>query len=332
MSDVDTTRTEEHRATTTAAATGGRTPGARRPTTTDGPERRPLWLLAPTSVLLAVIVVVPLVLAVWVSLLDLNQYTLRQWLSAPFIALGNYAEALSGPTIGSSALHSLWVSVSFSLLTTVIATPLGVLAALTVNSSFRGRTVVRSLYLLPYVLPAFVTALLWRLMFLNHGLAARVLADVGIGSDTTYWLLGGHAFWAMVITDVWASWAFIYIMTLAGLQTIPSELYEAADVDGTSWAAKLRHIVLPNLRGVLGLALLLSTIHHFNNFTLPYVMFGTPPPAEVTVLPVNVYVTSFQVFRFGLGATMSILTLVVMLIPGYLYFRALRLGSSNGVQ
>jgi multiple sugar transport system permease protein len=293
-------------------------------------EGRPFWLLAPTTILLVVIVVLPLALAIWVSLLDLNQYTLRKWLGAPFIGFANYTEALTGAALGSSALHSLWISVAFSVLTTAIALPLGVLAALTVNTPFRGRAVVRSLYLIPYVLPSFVTALLWRLMFLNNGLAHRVLSDVGIGNSNTYWLLGGHSFWALVITDVWASWAFIYIMALAGLQTIPTELYEAADVDGTTWITKLRHIALPNLRGVLGLALLLSMINHFNNFTLPYVMFGTPPPTDVTVLPVNVYITSFQIFRFGLGAAMSIITLVVMLIPGYIYFRALRLGSAEG--
>jgi len=305
-------------------------PPAKKRRKRGGPEKRPFWLLAPTTILLALIVVVPLVLAVWVSLLDLNQYTLRKWLGAPFIGFANYTEALTGSALGSSALHSLWISVAFSVLTSAIALPLGLLAALTVNSPFRGRAIVRSLYLIPYVLPSFVTALLWRLMFLDKGLAHRVLSDVGIGGDNTYWLLGGHAFWALVITDVWASWAFIYIMALAGLQTIPAELYEAADIDGTSWIAKLRYVALPNLRGVLGLGLLLSLINHFNNFTLPYVMFGTPPPTDVTVLPVNVYITSFQIFRFGLGATMSIITLVVMLIPGYIYFRALKLGSSAG--
>ncbi|HEX3814145.1 MAG TPA: sugar ABC transporter permease [Mycobacteriales bacterium] len=295
-----------------------------------GTERRPFWLLAPTTILLALIVIVPLGLAIWVSLLDLNQYTLRQWLGAPFVGIANYTEAITGGALGSSALHSLWISVAFSVLTTAIALPLGLLAALTVNAPFRGRGLVRSLYLIPYVLPSFVTALLWRLMFLDKGLAHRVLSDVGIGNANTYWLLGGHSFWALVITDVWASWAFIYILALAGLQTIPTELYEAADVDGTNWIQKLRHIAIPNLRGVLGLGLLLSMINHFNNFTLPYVMFGTPPPTDVTVLPVNVYITSFQIFRFGLGATMSIITLVVMLVPGYIYFRALKLGASAG--
>ncbi len=233
----------------------------------------------------------------------------------------------AGNVIGASALASLGVSLAFSLLTTLLITPIGILAALTVNTSFRGRTLVRSLYLLPYVIPTFVTAIVWRQMFLNGtGLVDHFLAAIHVASINTYWLLGPNSFWAMVIADVWASWAFIYIMVLAGLQSITHEVYEAAGMDGANSWQKLRRIVLPQLRHILGLAILLSTLNHFNNFTLPFVLFGTPPPIQADVLPLNIYVTSFQLFNFGLGGAMSVITLIIMLIPGFLYIRALRLG------
>jgi multiple sugar transport system permease protein len=85
-------------------------------------------------------------------------------------------------------------------------------------------------------------------------------------------------------------------------------------------------ITLPLLRPILSLAVLLSTINHFNNFTLPFVMFGTPPPPQVDVLPLNVYVTSFQLFNLGEGAAMSLVTLLVMLIPAIFYIRIVRMG------
>lgn len=130
----------------------------------------------------------------------------------------------------------------------------------------------------------------------------------------------------MTITEIWAVWAFIYIMVLAGLQSIPTELYEVAELDGaTSWQ-KLTKVVLPQLKGLLGLALLLSTLFHFNNFTLPFVMFGSSPPTSATVLPLNIYVTSFNLFDFGLGSAMSVITLIIMLVPAFFYLRALRLG------
>jgi multiple sugar transport system permease protein len=97
-------------------------------------------------------------------------------------------------------------------------------------------------------------------------------------------------------------------------------------MDGANAWQKLTRIVLPQLRHILGLALLLSTLNHFNNFTLPFVLFGTPPPVQADVLPLNIYVSSFQLFNFGLGGAMSVITLIIMLIPGFLYIRALRLG------
>lgn len=301
-----------------------------------GPERgrtgrtgdRPLWLMSPSVVLLIVIIGIPLLIAIYISFLNLDQYTLRSWISAPWVGLGNYVTALTtGNVVGASALLSLGVSLAFSLLTTFLITPIGILAALTVNTSYRGRTLVRTLYLIPYVIPTFVTALVWRMMFLNGtGLVDRFLAAIHVASINTYWLLGPNSFWAMVIADVWASWAFIYIMVLAGLQSISGDLYEAADMDGANAWQKLTRIVLPQLRRILGLALLLSTLNHFNNFTLPFVLFGTPPPIQADVLPLNIYVSSFQLFNFGLGGAMSVITLIIMLIPGFLYIRALRLG------
>lgn len=294
-------------------------------------SQRPMWLMWPSIVLLVVIIGIPFLIAVYISFLNLDQYTLRSWIQAPWVGVVNYVTAItSGNVVGASALTSLGVSLAFSLLTTLLITPIGILAALSVNTKFRGRTVVRALYLIPYVLPGFVTALVWRMMFLNKtGLVDRFLAALHVADINTYWLLGPNSFWAMVIADVWASWAFIYIMVLAGLQSIPQDVYEAADVDGANSWQKLTRLVLPQLRHILGLALLLSTLNHFNNFTLPFVMFGTPPPVQADVLPLNIYVTSFQSFSFGLGGAMSVITLIIMLIPGFLYIRVLRLGEKT---
>jgi multiple sugar transport system permease protein len=288
---------------------------------------RPLWLTWPSVALLALIIGVPFVIAFYISFLNLDLYTLREWIHAPWVGLTNYVQALtSGSIVGTSAQASIVVSVAFSVLTTLFITPIGILAALTVNTPFRGRTIIRSLYLVPYVIPTFVNALLWRMMFLNHtGLVDQALAKAHIADIDTYWLLGGNSFWALVIADTWASWAFIYIIVLAGLQSVPRELYEAADIDGANAWQKLTRVVLPQLRHILALGMLLSTLNHFNNFTLPFVMFGTSPPQQADVLPLNVYVSSFQLFNFGLGAAMSVLTLLLMVIPGFIYLRGLRL-------
>ncbi|EFH84155.1 carbohydrate ABC transporter permease [Ktedonobacter racemifer] len=290
-------------------------------------SHRPLWLLWPGLVLLLVIVGIPFLIAFYISFLNLDQYSLRSWLEAPWVGLSNYLAAFTnGNVVGASLLVSLGVSLGFSLLTTLFIVPIGILAALTVNTPYRGRAFVRILYLIPYVIPTFVTALIWRMMFLNGtGLVDRFLAAIHVANVNTYWLLGANSFWAMVIADTWASWPFIYMLTLAGLQSLPSEVYDSAAVDGANFRQKMLYIVLPHLRHTLALAVLLSTLNHFNNFTLPFVMFGTPPPIQADVLPLNIYVSSFQLFNFGGGAAMSVVTLILVLIPGFLYIRSLRL-------
>jgi multiple sugar transport system permease protein len=285
---------------------------------------RPLWLMAPTLILLVLVIVVPFILAVYIGFLDLDQYTLRHWTSAPFIGFDNYVEAFKT----SELLYSIWVSLAFALLTTLIITPIGVFAALAVNTRFRARGLVRSLVLIPYVLPSFVTATVWRFILRPDGVLNELLAKIGV--DGGQWLIGPKAFWSLVIVDVWASWPFVYMMCIAGLQAIPNELYEAADVDGVSWTQKVRYVVLPQIRNQLLLGLLLSTLAHFNNFTLPFVLLGTPAPDSALTLPVNIYQTSFQSFRFGLGSAMSVISLILMIVPAIFYLRASKLTAAPG--
>lgn len=279
--------------------------------------------MAPGGLAILFVIVIPFLLAIWISLIELDQFTLRDFLGAPFVALDNFAEALR--TAG--LLNSLRVSVLFALLTTAIAAPIGILAALTVQDEFRGRGLLRSLYLLPYVLPNFVVAVLWKYLLQSDGPMNTVLGVVGV--DGGRWFIGDRAFWTLLLVGVWAAWSFIYLLTLSGLQTVDTELYDAVAVDGANWHQKLRHIVLPGIRGPLALALLLSVIHQFNNFTLPYVLFGSPAPEAVNVITLNIFETSFQVFRFGLGAAMAVVSLIIVLIPAFAYLRATKLEAGH---
>ena len=278
----------------------------------------------PNLILLTAVIVIPFLIGVYISFLDLDQYTLRKFFKAPFVGFQNYVEAFTS----AGLLHSIWISLAFSILTTLVCTPIGLLAAMAVNTAFRGRFLVRSLFLVPYVIPSFVTATVWRFIFQPNGAANSVLEMFGI--DGGQWLIGDRAFWALVIVDIWAAWPFIYMMTIAGLQSIPNEMYEAADLDGATWVKKIRYVALPQIRGQLLLGLLLSTLAHFNNFTLPYVLLGSPAPEPALTLPVNVYQTSFQVFRFGLGAAMAVISLILMIIPAVFYLRASKLTAAVG--
>jgi multiple sugar transport system permease protein len=321
--DSTATRSTRHgTAATTAAGPGPAGPPAperrarRRRGVTE--QQRPLWLLIPGGLLMTLVILIPLVLAIYIALIDLDQYTLRRWLDAPFIGLHNFTEAFQ-----SGLLHSMWISVSFAVIATVATVPFGVAAAIATQNRFRGRGVVRAIFLIPYVLPSFVVATVWRTMLQPDGIVNTLLAKVGVHGGL--WLAGPKSYWTLILVEIWAAWPFIYLMALAGLQSVDSEVHEASAIDGTDWWPKLTHVILPYLRGPVLLACLLATLSHINNFTLPFVLFGAPAPDAVNVMPMIVYVTSFQSLRFGLSAAMAFVSLLLIAIPLFAYLRGLRL-------
>jgi multiple sugar transport system permease protein len=322
VSPDDTTRSTGGTATATVAVAGppgtepGRARGGRRRGVTE--RQRPLWLLIPGGLLMTVIILIPLALAVYISLTDLDQYTLRRWLQAPFIGLQNYVDAF-----GAGLGHSMWLSVSFAVISTIVTIPLGVGAALVTQNPYRGRAIVRAVFLIPYVLPSFVVAEVWRTMLQPDGIVTVTLQKVGVHPGL--FLAGPKAYWTLILVEIWAAWPFIYLMALAALQGVDVEVQEAAATDGATWWPKLIHIILPYLRAPVALAALLATLNHINNFTLPFVLFGIPAPDSVNVLPALVYVTSFQSLQFGLSAAMAIVSLLLIAIPLFVYLRAVRL-------
>ncbi len=286
-------------------------------------KNRPLWMLIPGGTLMVIIVVVPLLLGIYMSTLDLDQYSLRKWVSAPFIGVGNFVEALTGTPL----LRAVWLSVSYSLVAMVITLPLGIGAAVATQNAFKGRAIVRSVFLIPYVLPTFVVATVWRTMFQPGGIVDNALHGIGISAGL--WLNGPTSYWTLIIVQIWASWPFIYLLALSGLQSVDHEVHEASALDGALWWNKLRYVVFPYLKGPLSLAFLIGMLHHINNFTLPFVLFGLPAPSDVDVLPMLTYVTSFQSFRFGLSAAMAFVSLVLVAIPLFVYLRAVKLDDAE---
>ncbi|MET4780762.1 sugar ABC transporter permease [Glaciihabitans sp. UYNi722] len=301
--------------------TGGRP--ARRRGRSPNERNRPFWMLAPGGILMILVIVIPLILAIVISLLDLDQYTLRSWLQAPFIGLQNFVEAFTRSTL----LRSIGISVSFAAIAAVVTLPIGVAAAIATQNKFVGRGLVRSIFLIPYVLPAFVVGTVWRTMLQPGGVVDDALASIGI--HTGLWLNGPQSFWALILVQIWSSWPFFYLLVLAGLQAVDHEVHEAAAIDGALWWTKLRYVIFPYLRGPIALAVIISFLHNINGFTLPFVLFGVPAPQDVDVLPVLTYVTSFQSFRFGLSASMAVASLVLIAIPLFIYLKAVRLDTGE---
>ncbi|HET6186614.1 MAG TPA: sugar ABC transporter permease [Trebonia sp.] len=302
-----------------------RRPGSRR--------REPaVWLVAPGTLFFVLIVGIPLAIVVWTSFLRIGSGNIASWATAPFAGVSNYSNGLTGPNVlGVSVLESVWISIKFSVLATLASTPIAFFAALSVYHRFRGRALLRSIYLVPYVIPGFVIALLAQLGFHDtSGAVDRLLHALHLAPASTFWLIGPNAFWAMTFTEVWEVWPFIYLLLLAGLQAISRDQLDAATVDGAGWWARLRYIVIPQLKGIYALAFALSTLFHFGNFTLPYIMFGNTRPASTVTLPINIYYIAFNGFDFGVASATAVFNVLILAVPAAVYLWVVRVRPARG--
>lgn len=296
-----------------------------------GGRRLPYLLILPALGFELLVHILPLLTGVGISFLQLNQYFVRNWTAAPFVGLKNYSVGLdlNGP-IGSSLVHSFAITVAYCVLVVACAWGLGMAGALLVHSEFRGRTWFRTLFLIPYALPVYVAVIAWSFMLdRDNGALNTLLTGVGAVHSRPFWLIGSNAFWSVVMTTVWRLWPFAFLMTLAALQTIPRELYEAAQVDGAGRIRQWRSITLPLLRPVTGVVVLILFLWTFNDFNTPYVLFGQAPPDAADLLSLHIYVNSFVNLNFGLGSAMSVLLLIFLMVVSVLYVRLFRIGAQS---
>lgn len=284
----------------------------------------PYVLVAPALVLEVLVHIGPMVLGVWISFTKLTQLSIQRWTSAPFAGLDNYRRGLDPDSaIGSAVFASLLRTAVFAVLVVGLSWGLGLLAAVLLNSRFRGRGFFRTFFLVPFALPAFVTVIGWRFMFTQQqGMVNHLLVDdTHLLDDRPFWLIGDRAFWVIVVVATWRLWPFAFLMLLAALQTVPDDVYEAAELDGASIRQQFRLITLPSIRGTNAVVVLVMGLWSFNEFNTPYVLFGDQPPSSATLLSNLIYGNSFVSFNFGLGAAMSVLLLLILLVLSAVYVR-----------
>lgn len=297
----------------TPAAPPGSPPRRRKWT----PSRRaiPYLLLAPAVVFEVLVHLLPMLGGLWMSFLKLNQFFLRNWMSAPWAGLENYRFAIDfNGAVGSELLRSFAVTAAFSVITVGLAWSMGLFAATLLQRSFPGRTLLRGLFLIPYALPVYTAVMIWKFMLdRSDGMVNTVLGGVGLPDDT-FWLLGDNAFLSLVITALWRLWPFAFLALMAGMQSIPTDIYDAAAVDGASIWQRFRTITEPMLRPVSRVVLLVLFLWTFNDFNVPYILFNQSVPSAANLVSIHVYQNSFLTWNFGLGSAMSALLLLFLLI------------------
>ncbi|TDW87661.1 MULTISPECIES: carbohydrate ABC transporter permease [Kribbella] len=276
----------------------------------------PYALLAPAVLLELFIHIIPMLVGIWMSFVKLTKFFIANWSSAPGAGLGNYKVALDfNNAVGQGLLKSFGVTVVFSLVTVAFSWVLGMAAAVALQPEFRGRGIVRTLFLVPYALPAYAGILTWNFMLQRDtGAVNHVLEQLHLSDGRTFWLIGGNALISLITVAGWKLWTFAFLTLMAGMQSIPRDLYEAASVDGAGNIRQWRNITLPSLRPVNLVLVLVLFLWTFSDFNTPYVLFGTAQPPAGDLITFHIYNASFLTWNFGTGAAMSVLLLIFLMI------------------
>ena len=305
----------------------GRTPRRRR---SAARQRRRLayWLIAPAVTFMLLVHVLPTLGGFVLSFKRLNTFTFSRLFDAPWAGLSNYRSILfdsSNPlhdgffgAVENTAVYTFW---------TVALTLCGGLAvALLMNREMKGIRLVRTLMLTPWIVPSFVVAILWQFMWQSDvGIVDKVLVDyTHILGHRPIWLLGPRTMWAIIIPSVWRGLPFAMLIFLAGLQAIPSELSEAAAIDGAGPLRRFRHITLPLLRPLIAVQLLFSVIYAAYQFAIPEIMLGTNPGPDADLMMTLIYRQSFSNNLFGFGAAASVLLMLAMCVWVAVWYRAFK--------
>jgi multiple sugar transport system permease protein len=291
-----------------------------------------LLFIGPAVLVELLVHIVPMLGGVATSFLGLTQYSIRDWTTAPFVGLKNYLLAVDpSQPIGLAFLTSIGVTFVLTVVVIAIAWTFAMGAALLVEDKFlKRKAALRVFFMLPFIVPAYVSAVAWRFMLQRDGVVNNLLVDtLHILPDKPFWLIGDLTPVSYVVTLVWTIWPFVFLYLVAGLKTIPAERYEAAAMDGANAWQRFLHVTLPGLRSVNSILILLLFLWTFNNFTTAFTLFGSAPPQGVDVLSVHVFRISFSTLNYGLGAAMSVIALLVLLAVTLVYWRALDLGRSQ---
>jgi multiple sugar transport system permease protein len=224
-------------------------------------------------------------------------------------------------SIGKGLFASFFITVGFTILVVGLSWVLGMAAAVALQGKFRGRGFFRTLFLVPYALPLYAGIITWKFMLQKDtGAVNHFLFDnLGLPGDKPFWLIGDNAFWSIVIVAIWRLWPFAFLMLMAGLQSIPDEVYEASAVDGARPFRQWRAITLPMLRPVNAVLLLVMFLWTFNDFNTPFVLFGNAQPAAGDLISFHIYNASFLTWNFGSGSAMSVLLLLFLLLVSGVY-------------
>ena len=264
--------------------------------------------LSPVLLILAGLIAYPFFSSIYLSLQD-------KMVGAPgvFVGLRNYVVLLGDPIFRKTAINTC----IYTATGVIVKAILGMIIALVINEEIRARNLMRALCFLSWAFPSLIVALNWKWIYegTQAGLLNMVLYESGLVSTYVRWLSDANlALFSVIAAMVWQGTPFYAMMFLAGLQAIPKELYEAAEVDGASVFQRFFNVTLPSLTSVIVITVLLSTIWTANNIVFVYILTGGGPDYATHIFPTLAYELAIGSHRLGLGATVPLMFLPVLVV------------------
>ena len=265
-------------------------------------------LLGPTIVIMLAVVAYPFVQNVLISLSNMNIYHIRDW---EVIGFQQYVAVLTEPRFWDILLKTF----GWTFINIVFHVGLGVFLAVVLHQKFIvGKPAWRILLILPWALPQYITALTWRGMF-NYEFGAINLAITRyLNLPAIEWLTSPlEAFLAVILTNIWLGFPFMMVVALGALQSVPAELYEAAEVDGASKWKQFWNVTVPLLKPAMIPAITLGMIWTFNNINVVWLVSNGGEPNDQTHILVSfVYEAAFSMYRFGWAAALSMIIFFIL--------------------
>ena len=274
-----------------------------------------LGMLTPTMIVLLVMTAYPLIFTFVYSFTDYNY--LKGTQDASFVLFENYTSLIQNGYFQ----QAVWNTVIFTVLAVVLEMGFGLLIAVFVNSLKRGQKIMRTLLLLPYLLPAVTVALSWRMMLsANDGIINQFLESLGL--PVFNWFMDTQtAFGTILVIDVWQNVPFVFLLLYASLQSVSESQYEAARIDGAGTLQQFWYITLPNIKSSLALCALLRTIDTFRLFEKVNVLTGGGPAGTTTTITQFLYTYGIESLDFGFGSAGAIVMTVLVLILSSFYIK-----------
>jgi arabinogalactan oligomer / maltooligosaccharide transport system permease protein len=272
--------------------------------------------ILPAFLVIALTIVFPFGYNVVISLSNMSLRSFQNW---QVIGFQNYVEVFSEAIFYSVFLKTvIWTAVNL-----IFHVSIGIFLAVIINGPVVGKSLYRVLLIIPWAVPAYITALTWRGMFDWEYGAINLMISKYLSMPMINWLgQPVEAFTACIMTNVWLGFPFMMVIALGGLQAVPQELYEAARVDGASRFTQFKTITLPLLKPVMLPAITLGTIWTFNNLNVIWLVSNGGEPSDKTHILVSyVYRAVFNLYRYGYGAALSMVIFVVLLVFSLLFLK-----------